>query len=116
MNEKRNAKTSKIQVGDKVYMENKTRKGLEPRFSSKLFRVIEKVGGTVKIRDEEGNTYKRCTSQVKQAPVGVGEEVQENDDEKNEEEDQEENLQADNQEANKTSKKGAGKINLEKNQ
>lgn len=52
---------AKIQIGDKVYMKNKTRKGLEPR-------------STVKIRNEKEITYKRCTSQVKLAPMEAGEE------------------------------------------
>ena len=69
LNQRRNAKESSLKIGDVVYIENKLRHGLEPRFSGVPFTIIEKMGGTVKVRNEEGVEYKRCTNQVKKAPV-----------------------------------------------
>lgn len=65
MNEKRRARESNLKVGDVVFMENKTRKGLEPRFTPIPFTIIEKLGGSIRIRNEEGTEYRRCTNQVK---------------------------------------------------
>lgn len=73
MNKKRNARENNLVVGDVVFMENKLRKGLEPRFGPARFTVIEKLGGTVKIRNEDGVEYKRCTNQVKKVPQKDGE-------------------------------------------
>lgn len=73
IDKRRGARESNIAVGDTVFMENKTRKGLEPRFSPAPFKVIEKLGGTLVLRNSEGATYRRCTNQVTRAPVGIGE-------------------------------------------
>jgi hypothetical protein len=64
VNKKRGARDNSLEVGDVVFIKNKTRKGLEPRFSPTRFRIIEK-GGTVIVKSDEGTVYKRCTNQVK---------------------------------------------------
>lgn len=69
MNSRRRASESKLTVGDVVFKENKPRKGLQPRFEPTPFKIIEKIGGTVVIQSADGTTYRRCTSQVKKAPV-----------------------------------------------
>lgn len=45
------------------------RKGLEPRFSSLPFKIIEKLGETVKIQNVKGTVYSRCTDQVKKCSM-----------------------------------------------
>ncbi|MGL5407113.1 MAG: hypothetical protein ACRDAX_10130 [Propionibacteriaceae bacterium] len=52
-------------VGDRVFIENKTRQGLEPRFGKEKCEIIEKRGGTITVRSEDGTTYKRSTNQAK---------------------------------------------------
>lgn len=81
MNKRRRARENSLEVGDVVFIENKLRKGLEPRFGPTRFTIIEKLGGTVKVRNEEGTEYKRCTNQVKKVPTtsdGEEEDVQNN--------------------------------------
>jgi hypothetical protein len=64
-NENRKAKESEIKIGDWVRAEDKTRKGLEPKFGAEKFKVIEKQGGAVTIRGEDGREFRRCTNQLK---------------------------------------------------
>jgi signal peptidase I len=65
VNKKRGARDNSLEVGDVVFIKNKTHKGLEPRFGPTRFRIIEKLGGTVIVKSDEGTVYKRCTNQVK---------------------------------------------------
>lgn len=69
MDKKRGARESKLAVGDMVFMENKLRKGLEPRFNPSPLRIIEKLGGTVVLKNMDGVIYRRCTNQVKKANI-----------------------------------------------
>lgn len=66
---RRRAKKSSLEIGDVVLMETKPTSGLQSKFGTTPFTIIEKRGGTVTIRNEEGTTYRRSTCQVKKMPV-----------------------------------------------
>lgn len=65
---RRRAKESSLAIGDLVLMENRPATGLQPRFNTTPFKIIEKKGGTVTIQNENGQIFRRSTCQVKRLP------------------------------------------------
>lgn len=62
---KRDAKYSKIQVGDKVYVSRPNRKKGQTNFDPREFVVIAKKHGTLQLLSELGNVISRTTTFVK---------------------------------------------------
>jgi hypothetical protein len=65
LNRKRGAVDSQRTVGEKFLIENKLRKGLEPRFGVEEYQITEKRGGTITVGGPQGQVFRRCTNQVK---------------------------------------------------
>lgn len=59
------AKPSNIQIGDQVVVKNVDRSKLAPNFHPRKFKVIEKTGEKLILKDDEGAILKRNTALVK---------------------------------------------------
>lgn len=70
---RRRAKSSDLQIGDKVFVKNmmKTNK-LTPTFGGKEYEVIERSGAEIKVQDSEGCVYRRNVAHAKRVPAGIG--------------------------------------------
>lgn len=62
---KRRATEAQIEVGDKVFVRNKTMGKLEPNFKPNVYEVIDKKGNETWIRSTEGVRYRRCVTDLK---------------------------------------------------
>lgn len=62
---KRDARNSKVEVGDKVYVSRPTKKKGETNFDPTEFTVIAKSHGTLELISEAGTLLKRTTTFVK---------------------------------------------------
>ncbi|XP_055603889.1 uncharacterized protein K02A2.6-like [Uranotaenia lowii] len=67
--ERRKAKTSEIEVGDKVMIRNYEAGKLEPKFRLEKYTVIEKTGSDTLVANEDGTTYRRPISHLRKFPL-----------------------------------------------
>lgn len=66
--QRRHAKTSKIEVGDEVMIKNFNSGKLEPTFRLEKFKVVSKSGNDTTVKGEDGVTLRRSVTHLRKWP------------------------------------------------